>query len=148
MILYFRMARDPLPFKVLDHTADVGVEAYGASRAQAFENAALAMFSLMCEPDQVEEREERGVRVEAEGPEGLLVSWLSELLYLSEVEGLLFHRFEISEMSNQRLEGRAWGEPIDQERHSVGTGVKAVTRHLLEIKQENSKHLVRVIFDI
>lgn len=149
------MARKKPPFDLMDHTADIGVLAYGPTLARAFENAALGMFSIMADLSTVSPAEERRVEVGADDHEALLVEWLTELLYLSDVEGMLFCRFTIDEMdshpstgSGRTLRGGAWGEKIDPERQALGTGVKAVTRHMLSIKRETDGYRLRVIFDI
>jgi SHS2 domain-containing protein len=141
------LARRPA-FELFDHTADVGAWAYGNTRAEAFQNAALAMFSLMVELDAVADVEERRVEVRAENQEALLVAWLSELIYLVDAEGLVFRRFSIDQLTNQRLVARIWGERIDPDRHTLGTVVKAITRHMLAIEKNGDGYSVRVIFDI
>lgn len=141
------MSEHAVPFEILDHTADVGVWAYGRTLAEAFQNAALAMFSIMADLGTVGEGEERRVEVTADDHEGLLVAWLSELLYLSDTQEMLFRRFLIEEMDGG-LRGRAWGEAIDRDRHTLGTAVKAITRHLLTIQQDGDGYRLRLIFDI
>jgi SHS2 domain-containing protein len=135
-------------FEVIDHTADVGIIARGETLAEAFANVATGMFSLMVELGEVAEREERRVSVQAADLEGLLVAWLSELLYILEVEDLVFGRFEVEEMSSTRLTARAFGEPLDRERHPRGMVIKAVTRHLLRVGDADDGYEARVIFDI
>ena len=135
------------PFELLDHTADVGALAYGRTLAEAFENAALAMFSVMADLSTVGEEESRDIEVEGDSPEELLVAWLSELLYLSDTQQMVFRRFAIDQMDHH-LRGRAWGEPIDPDRHALGSGVKAVTRHMLAIEEREGLHRIQVIFDI
>ncbi|MFQ5878741.1 MAG: archease [Dehalococcoidia bacterium] len=142
------MTGDKPPFEILDHTADVGVCAHGATLGQAFEHAALAMFSVMADLTTVAEVEERRLEVHGDDRETLLVAWLSELLYLSDTQGMLFRRFAIDELAEGRLRGRAWGERIDRDRHALGTGVKAVTRHMLAVYGDDDGYRVRVIFDI
>jgi SHS2 domain-containing protein len=135
-------------FEVIDHTADIGIVARGATLAEAFANAATGMFSLMVEMEEVAEREERRVSVEATDREGLLVAWLSELLFLLDVEDLVFGRFEVDRIGETRLEGRAFGERLDRERHPKGTVIKAVTRHMLRVGKADYGYEARVIFDI
>jgi len=106
------MAPKGLPFEIVEHTADVGILARGATPAEAFQNAALGMFSLMADLSRVAEKLERPVAVAARDLEGLLVAWLSELLYIFEVEGTIFCRFAIEEMGPQALRARAYGEPF------------------------------------
>jgi len=136
------------PFETFDHTADVGIIARGADLAEAFANAAKAMFSLMVDLDRVEPREERRIEAEADDREGLLVAWLAELVYLSEVDNLVFGRFEIDEISDTRIVARAFGEPLDLDRHNPKLMIKAVTRHMLQVAPSDGGFQVRAILDI
>ena len=136
------------PFEFFDHTADVGLIARGATLAEAFANAARGMFALMVDIERVTEREERRVEVAADDAEGLLVNWLAELLYISEVDGLVFRRFDIEEAGETRLAARAFGEALDLERHNPQLMIKAVTRHMLEVAHEDTGWRVRVVLDI
>jgi SHS2 domain-containing protein len=136
------------PFETFDHTADVGIVARGATLSEAFANAAKAMFSLMIDIDRVGEREVRRVEVDADDREGLLVAWLAELLYISEVDNLVFSRFEVDEISDTRIVARAFGEPLDLERHDPKLMIKAVTRHMLQVAPQDGGFQVRAILDI
>ncbi len=140
--------REQPPFETFDHTADVGIIARGADPAEAFGNAAKAMFSLMVDLDRVEPREERRIEVEADDRESLLVDWLAELLYVSEVDNLVFNRFEVDEINDNRIVARAKGETLDLERHNPKLMVKAVTRHMLQVAESDGVWQARVILDI
>jgi len=136
------------PFEILEHTADVGIVAHGGSLEETFANAAAGMFALMADPDGVRPLEERRIDVEGRDREGLLVHWLTELLYYLDAEEMLFSRFAVEEISDRRLRARAWGERIDRERHRLHFGVKAVTRHMLEVRPEDGGYRAQVLFDI
>jgi len=136
------------PFETFDHTADVGIIGRGATLAEAFANASKAMFSLMVDLDLVEPRQEQRIEVEADDREGLLVGWLAELLYVSEVDNLVFNRFDVDEISDIRIVARAFGEPLDLDRHNPKLMIKAVTRHMLEVAPADGGYQVRVILDI
>jgi SHS2 domain-containing protein len=135
-------------YEPLEHTAEEGVIARGATLAEAFANAAEGMYALMFELEDIVERERREVQLEDDSTEALLLGWLLELLFLTETEGFAFRRFEV-ELPDGRLRGRAWGERFDPERHrSHHVGVKAVTRYMLEIAREDGGYRVQVLFDI
>ena len=136
------------PFEVLEHTADVGIVVHGADLAELFANAGVGMFALMVDLEGVEEREERLIQVEGRDRETLFVRWLTELLYYLDAEEMLFRRFQIEELTQTRLRARGFGEPIDRERHGLHFGVKAVTRHMLEIAPEDGGWRATVLFDI
>lgn len=134
-------------FEVLDHTADVGIIAYGADTKQAFVNAARGLFSLITELNDIDENLYRDIEVTAVDEEGLLVDWLNELIYRFDTDNLLFRRFDITEFDRHRLKARAYGERVDSSRHRLKTGVKAATYHLLEISRGGGGR-VQVLFDI
>lgn len=139
-------------FEFLEHTADAYVAAYGESLAEAFENAALAMFDVMTDTAYVEPRIEEAVQVEAYDKQALLYSWLEELLVRSELAGMLYSKFKIlaigGEEEGLRLSGKIWGEPFDENRHKQKVGVKAVTYHRMEIIEKPRKVALRFILDI
>lgn len=134
-------------FEVIDHTADIGIAAYGSDLKQAFGNAAYGLFSLMVDLKGVGDDLCRQVEVEAENKEDLLVAWLNELIYLFEVEGILFKRFVVDELTETKLRSRCYGEGVDPRRHEIKMGVKATTYHMLKVEEDNGFR-VQVLFDI
>jgi len=134
-------------FELIDHTADVGVIAYGADMSQAFVNAARALFSLIAELDSVDELLEREIELTARDRESLLVAWLNELIYIFDSENIIFKRFDITKLSNTRLKARSYGEKVDSSKHKLKIGVKAATYHMLEVSK-NDGYKVQVLFDI
>ena len=134
-------------FEILNHTADVGIIAYGADMNEAFANAAKALFSLITELDDVEEVMHRDIELTAPDQESLLVQWLNELIYLFDAENIIFKRFEVTQLSNTHLEARSYGHKVDSSKHRLKTGVKAATYHMLKIDKSNGGK-VQVLFDI
>jgi len=134
-------------FEIIDHTADVGVIAYGASVNQAFVNAARALFSLITELDNVEEVVYRDIELVAPDQESLLVEWLNELIYLFDTENIIFKRFDITQLNSTQLKARGYGEKVDSSKHKLKTGVKAATYHMLKVEKTNGCQ-VQVLFDI
>ena len=133
-------------YKLIEHTADTGLIAYGNSLAEAFGNAAYGMFSIIAELDRVRETETRRFEVSSNDLEGLLFEWLNRLLYYVDVDMLLFKRFEIKTLPENRLKAVCYGEKYDPSRHRLKTGVKSATYHMLKVDGE--KNQVQVIFDI
>lgn len=134
-------------FEIIDHTADVGIRAYGADMKQAFANAAKALFSLIAELDNVQEVVHRDIELTAPDRESLLVEWLNELIYLFDVENIIFKRFDIITLTNTKLKARSYGEKVDKSKHNLKTGVKAATYHMLKIERGDG-YLAQVLFDI
>ena len=133
-------------YKLIEHTADTGLIAYGNNLAEAFGNAAYGMFSIIAELDRVRENEIRRFEVSSNDAEGLLFEWLNRLLYYFDVDMLLLKRFEISMLPESRLEAICYGEKYDPSRHRLKTGVKSATYHMLKV--DAVKNEVQVIFDV
>jgi SHS2 domain-containing protein len=133
-------------FELIEHTADIGLNAYGKNLPEAYANAAFGMFSIIADLENVKEIEARRVQVSADDVAGLLFEWLNALLYYFDVEMLLFKRFDMLEFGDTRMTAECRGEKYDPARHKIKTGVKSATYHMLEVDRENSR--VRVIFDI
>ena len=117
-----------------DHGADIGVRGVGMSRAQAFEQAALALTAIVAPIDAVEPRQQIDVFAENRDQELLFVEWLDALIFEMATRRMLFSRFEV-DIEADRLRARAWGEPIDIERHQPAVEVKGATLTELKVAQ-------------
>ena len=135
-------------FELTEHTADVGICACGPTREDVFEQAALAMFSLICDPAAVEPREEQRIVLTAESDDLLLAAWLNELLFIFESRRFVFAGFEVNEVGGGRLWARARGEMQEDTRHEVHAAVKAATYHGLEIKRDDGGWQGAVVLDM
>ena len=136
-------------FEILDHTADVGLVAWGETKEEVFANAALGMFSLICNVEEVNGGCATQVEVEGSDYEDLLVTWLNELLYLFEAEEVLLKEFNIQELGQYYLKAQVEGEPLDTQKHHVQRVVKACTYY--EVKVEEIRPQLwraQVYFDI
>ncbi len=133
-------------FQLIEHTADTGLVAYGNNLAEAFANAAYGLFSIIAELNKVRVVESRLMEVSAEDAEELLFNWLNHLIYVFEVERLLFKRFDISEFTENNLKATCRGEKYDPSRHRLKLGVKSATYHMLKVDGE--KNRVQLIFDV
>ena len=138
----------PPLFEILEHTADIGLRAHGATPAALFENAAAGLLSIALETGTVAEREVREIEAEGADRPALLVNWLEEVLWLVDGEGWLPSRVQVREISETRVTGTAHGESRDRARHRFHIGVKAVTYHQLSIKEENGAWVAEVYLDI
>lgn len=134
-------------FEIIDHTADIGIIAYGRDEKEVFATAAYAMFSLIAELDGVDGMLCREIEVTADDKEALLVAWLNELLYLFDVEHVIFNGFEVMNLEERRLRANAYGEKFDPLRHVLKTQVKAATYHMLKVEKGNGFR-AQIIFDV
>jgi SHS2 domain-containing protein len=135
-------------FRILEHTADVGFEAYGSTREETFANAARALIHLIVDLDSIEEREEVPIEAQGNGPENLLVNWLSEILYRHDAEGWLFRHFNIQSLADDSVHAVAQGEKFNRSRHRAKLLVKAITYHQLALERTPDGWRARVYVDI
>jgi SHS2 domain-containing protein len=135
-------------YEMFDHTADLGLRIRAADLNSLFAEAGRALFAALVENlDAVTPRQQLDVTIAGSDREFLLFDWLKELLYRFEVEHLLLARFSVT-VSADGLQGRAWGEPFDRQRHELAHEVKAITYHGLRVEQTPDGWLAEVIVDI
>jgi protein archease len=129
------------------HGADIGVRGYGATMAQAFEQAALAMMAAAVEPGTVKPAAVIDLDCAAPDAELLLNAWLNAIVYEIATRGMLFARFEVA-IDGDRLEGRAWGEPLDRKRHDLIVEVKGATLTGLRVAQDDDGWIAQCVVDV
>jgi len=135
-------------YELIDHTADVGLKAYGKTLSEAFENAAKGMFDIITDSSEVESIGQYDIELDAPDLEQLLVDWLSKLLYLNSVRNEVFGFFKVTlDEKNKKLTAKVFGEKFNISKHKVGSEIKAVTYHILEVKKKKPIY-VQVLFDI
>lgn len=139
-------------FEFLEHMADAYIAAYGENLAEAFENAALAMFDVMTKVEDIAPKKENYLEVKGEDEYALLYSWLEALLVKFETNEMLYSKFQVLEISRSpegfTLKAKIWGEKFDPNKHVQKVGVKAVTYHRMEIIKTPKKVTLRFILDI
>lgn len=129
------------------HEADMGVRGIGATREEAFEQAALALTAVITDPAGVRAVEPVAVAADAPDDELLLVEWLNALIYEMATRRLLFSRFTVR-IGDHRLEGRAWGEPVVGERHQPAVEVKGATYTALHVANEDGLWIAQCVVDV
>ena len=132
----------------MDHTADTGLSIYGRDLKSLFEHAAEGFFHIITDLKKVNTRVERRIQLEGEDLERLIVDWLSELLYLHDVDHLLFREFIVESVGEEGLRAVERGEPFQEGVHVIKTGVKAVTYHQIRVEKQREGWRARVILDL
>jgi len=132
--------------------ADAYIAAYGRNLAEAFENAALAMFETMTDVERVEPEIEETIEVEGSDKKSLLYNWLEELLVRFEISGNLYSKFEVIKIEEtakgMKLKAKVMGERFNPEKHVQKVGVKAITYHMMEIEEKPEKVTLKFLLDI
>jgi len=136
-----------MPYQEVEHTADWALHVWAPSLAELFEDAARGMFHLAGAAPAVARSTagaRRSIELSAGDAESLLVAWLQELLYLNEMEGVIFDRLNIESLAPTRLKATVWTRPAGRPEKAI----KAVTYHNLAIRQADSGYSVNLVFDV
>jgi SHS2 domain-containing protein len=135
-----------MSFTELPHTADVRIRVTSESLEGLFSEAAVAMMTIMygrADPGNVQ----RTISVDADSTEDLMMDFLSEVLFVSEVDGLVFSSVAVS-VSGNRLTSTLLGEPFDPRKHRAGTEIKGVSYSGLSILKEDDGYVLDILFDV
>lgn len=114
-------------YEFIEHTADIGLKAYGKNLSEAFENAAIGMFDIISDTTEIDKIGEYKIELEAESIEQLLVDWLSELLYIQETENVLLSGFNVK-LDKNRLRAKVYGEKLNKKKHPIRSEIKEIGR--------------------
>jgi len=141
-----------MPYRYLEEisSADAAFEATGRTLEELFRDAAIATFEVMADTNTVKQVLTREIELENESVDGLLIDWLSELVFIKDAETILFSVFKVKIRKNDVyiLKAVAKGENIDREKHSLRSDVKAVTYHMFEVTKKGDNWTARVVLDI
>ena len=137
-------------FTLFDHTADVGIRVEADTLDDLFATSATAMFGyVVVNLSDVRAVEEERIELASETTADLLVSWLNELIFLSETTRRVFSSFSVElSADGLALRASASGEAIDRDRHVLDHEVKAVTHHGLSLLRDGPGWKAEVILDI
>ncbi len=139
-------------YEYLEHTADVKFLAYGKTLEEVFENSALAMFNVMIDTRKISGELVKDFFLKSPDLESLIVDWLSEHLYLFEVDEIVFSKFNVDRIRKENCEysitSRASGEKFYPNSHPFETEIKAVTYNQLKVEKIEDGWKVQVVLDI
>jgi len=135
-------------YELIDHTADVGIRAFGKNLEELFRNVAVGMFEMMTDLEKVTLTVKRSIHLEEKNVEDLFIRWLQELLYRFSVDRVFYRDFEFKDLSEKKLSAVIRGEKMDEKKHVFKKEVKAVTYHELKVERSERGWVGEVIFDI
>lgn len=135
-------------YRLIDHTADLGLHIFGRDPKDLFENAARAMFAQIVAPAGLRSEKRVLIRLEGADRPDLMVNWLRELLYFWTGKGLLLSAVTVSELSETQIAAEAFFDSYDPGRHELRKEIKAVTYHQIQVQSGPKGWEARVIFDV
>lgn len=135
-------------FEIIDISGDVGIKAFGGSIEEVFKNSAIGMYSLITDLEGVKGQKTINISSESNSLEGLLVSWLNELIFHFDAYNFIGKDIVILEMSGRKLRASVTGEEFDTERHERKLLLKAATYHRLKVEKVRDIWEADIIFDV
>ncbi|MEX1139247.1 MAG: archease [Bacteroidota bacterium] len=135
-------------YRILEHPADLGLEAWGETLSDAFRQSVLALLSVIVDAAAVSRQASRPVDLQASDPEQLLVRLLSEVIFALDAERFIVAQLVIDEMKGTSLKGTFKGERLDPAKHVFKLDVKAITYHQLSITEKGGLVRAKVFVDI
>lgn len=134
-----------------EHGADIGVRGVGKTKAEAFEQTALALTAVITDPQSVGASKSINISCEAPDDELLLANWLNALVFEMAVQRMLFGRFHVElhdEPTGAHLDAQVWGEPISVQRHQPAVEVKGATYTALRVAPIDGGWLAQTVVDV
>ena len=140
-------------FEFKDHTADVSVNSWGRNLEEAFSQTALSLMTTIT-PNlkKISLKIEKTIEIISEDKYALCFDFLSEFLYIFDVEDLVFSYISVNSIQKigekYKLTALAKGEPFDREKHEIGTEVKAITYSFMNIEEKKKRVKISIVFDV
>lgn len=135
-------------YEIIEHTADIGIKAYGKDLKDLFINAAYGMFDIIADLEGLKPATSIKVELTAGNTEELLVAWLDELLYNFYTKNIIFADFKIIDLSDTSMKAEVFGKHIGDKKSRLKTEIKAATYHDLKIEEKSGTYEVQIIFDV
>jgi SHS2 domain-containing protein len=135
-------------YKLINHTADLGIHVFGTDPVELFANAAFATFDMLTEIDSLKSLKTTNLKVTGDDWSDLMVNWLRELLYLWNGKELLVKKAQILALSENELSANVELDPFDPERHEIKIEIKAVTYHQIQVSSSPQGWEAKIIFDV
>uniref|UniRef100_A0A7C6EJL1 Archease n=1 Tax=candidate division WOR-3 bacterium TaxID=2052148 RepID=A0A7C6EJL1_UNCW3 len=136
-----------MPYKYLNHTADLGIEVEGKTLEELFINTGKAIFETQID-GEIDNKEKLSFELKSVSLEELLIEWCRELLYNFAVKGFIPKDYNIKITSGYELNACLTGDIFDKKRHQVKLEIKNATYHNLSIDKKNDKYIATIIFDV
>lgn len=134
--------------ETFEHTADIGIKAWGDTREELYEALAEALAELICPRRQVGSRDSRRLVIDSRDPGALAVDFLTAMLSVAQAERMCFADVAVQQATDTHLEATVRGERADPSRHDLGAEIKAVTYHMLEVRRDGTRWTGRVLLDL
>lgn len=140
-------------FEILPHTADMRLKVFGKTEKELFQNALAGMAEILKKEAKRPKKAKAKIAVKSPDINSLLVDFLSEVLYQSQINKAVYRDVKFLKFSNPsinlgqaELEAEISGFKVEE----FDEDIKAVTYHELNIKKSTDSKAFEtiIIFDI
>ena len=140
-------------YEFIEHTADVKVRSWGRNLEEAFSQVALSLMATISPKlDKIKHKVSKELEIESEDKYALAIDFLTEFLYIFDVEGLVFSEIDVQSIllkdNSYHLKALAKGEKFDKQYHEIGIEVKAITYSFMNIEEKKDRVQIDIVFDI
>ena len=135
-------------YRLIDHTADFGIQVTGEDPGALFAQAAYALFDLITDMDVLRGKNTSRLTVAGSDWADLMINWLREILFFWNGKNRLVKKADIKSIAENKLSATIYYDRYDPDRHAIKLEIKAVTYHQVQVTKRPSGWESRVIFDI
>lgn len=137
-----------MKYKLIDHTADFGMQIFGSDAKDLFAGAAHAMFDQITDIKTLKGVDECKIHVTGDDWPDLMVNWLRELLYFWSGREILVKTTNILYITEYELSANVKFDHYDPDQHVIKGEIKAVTYHRIQVKNGHEGWEAVIIFDV
>ena len=135
-------------YRIIARQSELAVRVVGTSQTDLFVNAALALFDVITDTENIEAKERMQLEVEGSDRDDLLVNWLRELLYLYQGSAYLLKEFTVQEMRDTAMKAEVSGEKLDPDRHEIKQEIAAVAYDQSHMQKTGDQWIAQVILEV
>ena len=138
-----------MSYKYLEHATDALIEVKAKTLEEAFMVAGKSVVETIIDLDNIQEIEEKNIKVKGRNLLNLLYNWLEEIVTITITDGFAIRNFSVSIKKNKECQiiSKISGEKLDLKKHNFKIEIKSPTFHLMEIK-ENDEIIMQYLLDL
>jgi SHS2 domain-containing protein len=147
--LITEIQRKNMSYKYLEHSTDAFIEVKAKTMEEAFLVAGKSVVETIIDSKNIQEIEEKDIKVVGENIHNLLYNWLEEIVTITITDGFAIKNFSVNIKKNKEYQiiSKISGEKLNLKKHNYKIEIKSPTFHLMEIK-ENDGVLMRYLLDL
>jgi len=138
-----------MSYKYLEHSTDAFIEVRAKNLEEAFSVAGKSVVETIIDSDNIQEIEEKNIKVKGRNLLNLLYNWLEEIVTITIADGFAIRNFSVNIKKNKEYQiiSNISGEKLDIKKHNFKVEIKSPTFHLMEI-EENDEITMRYLLDL